>query len=144
MALKKSKRKLISKTKLKSTKKIKKLKRKSLTSKIKKKKAHTIKSDVALAQKNKDTLSTGVLSLYGKKVGEITHFFNKIKVGVVKLEDNLRVNDDILIRGATTNFKQKVKSMQIDHKPVTLAEKGQEIGLKVNSRVRRGDSVYLQ
>jgi hypothetical protein len=32
--------------------------------------------------------------------------------------------------------------MQIEHVPVNLAEKGAEIGLKVNSRVRNGDLVF--
>jgi putative protease len=77
-----------------------------------------------------------------EEVGEVTHFYPKISVGVIKLKGTLRVGDRILIRGATTNFEQVVESMQIMHKNVEVAEAGQEIGLKVNERVREKDKVY--
>jgi len=77
-----------------------------------------------------------------KKVGEITHYWRKINVAGIKLTDNLSVGDAIRIRGATTDFEQAVSSMQIEHQNIETAEKGQEIGLKVVEKVRRGDTVY--
>ena len=76
------------------------------------------------------------------RVGKVTHYFTKISVGVVELEDELKVGDKISIEGATTNFQQTVESMQIEHKPVEIAKKGDCIGLKVKERVREGDVVY--
>ena len=39
-------------------------------------------------------------------------------------------------------MEQKVKSMQANHASIEKASKGQEIGLKVKSKVRHGDKVY--
>jgi len=76
------------------------------------------------------------------KVGRVTHYFTKIGVAIVELNDSLAVGDRILIKGATTNFEQVVSSMQIEHKNVERAEAGQSIGLKVEQRVRENDIVY--
>lgn len=77
-----------------------------------------------------------------QEVGEIAHFFSKISVAVVELKAPLSVGDKIRIQGPTTNFEQTVQSMQIEHNDVKTAKKGQSIGLKVNERVREGDTVY--
>ena len=79
----------------------------------------------------------------GRKVGSITHYFNKIGVAVIELIDTLKEGDTIRIKGATTNFDQVVKSMQIEHKNVEEATEGQSIGLKVKSVVRAGDEVFV-
>lgn len=76
------------------------------------------------------------------KVGTITHFFSKISVAVIELTAPLAVGDTILVKGPTTDFEQKVESMQIEHKNVQRAEAGQSIGLKVAQRVREKDVVY--
>ena len=77
-----------------------------------------------------------------KPIGEITHFFSNISVAVIKLSGKLKEGEKILIEGATTNFEQEAKSMQIEHKGVKEAKKGDSIGLKVKDRVREGDKVY--
>lgn len=77
-----------------------------------------------------------------KLVGEITHFYNKIGVGVVDLSDSLAVGDKISIEGASTNFTQKVESMQIEHNSVKQAKAGDSVGLKVAEKAREGDKVY--
>jgi len=77
-----------------------------------------------------------------KPVGEVTHFFTNISVAVIKLSDKLKEGEKILIEGATTNLEQTADSMQIEHKEVKEANKGDSIGLKVKDRVREGDKVY--
>jgi len=77
-----------------------------------------------------------------KVIGVITHYFPHVKAAVIKLKAPLAIGDVIKIKGHTTNFKEAITSMQIDHVPVTQAKKGQEIGLLVNSRVRQHDTVY--
>jgi len=52
------------------------------------------------------------------------------------------VGDTLHVKGHTTDFKQKVSSMQINHVPIKTAKKGDEIGLRVKRKVRGGDSVY--
>lgn len=78
-----------------------------------------------------------------KPVGEITHYYTKIGVAVVKVKNPISVGDKIEIKGATTDFKQSVNSMQIEHEKISKAKKGDVIGLKVKDRVRIGDLVYL-
>lgn len=77
-----------------------------------------------------------------KVIGTVTHYFPKVRAAVVKLKAPLVIGDLIKVQGHTTNFTQSVTSMQIDHVPIQSAKKGQEIGLLVDSRVRRKDTVY--
>lgn len=79
----------------------------------------------------------------GESIGEITHFFPHVKAAVIKLKKNtLSVGDTIYVKGHTTDFEQKIKSMQINHAPIEKASSGQEVGLKIKSKVRHGDKVY--
>ena len=79
----------------------------------------------------------------GEPIGEITHFFPHVKAGVIKLSRNtLSVGDTIYVKGHTTDFEQKIKSLQVNHKPIEKASKGHEVGLKVKGKVRHGDKVY--
>ena len=78
-----------------------------------------------------------------KPIGVVTHYFSKIKVAIIKCKQPVRVGAEISIRGATTDFKHKIISMQYDHQPVAVAKKGQEVGVKVGKRVREGDEVFL-
>ena len=80
----------------------------------------------------------------GKEIGKITHFFDKIGVAVVELMGGLNVGDKIRVKGQTTDFKQPVKSMQVEHEKVEKAKKGQAVGLKVKDKVRVNDKVYLE
>ena len=78
-----------------------------------------------------------------EEIGKITHFFSKINVGVLDLTNgDLNIGDTIHIKGHTTDFYQKVESMQVEHAPVESAEKGMQVGLKVESSVREGDQVF--
>jgi hypothetical protein len=78
-----------------------------------------------------------------EEIGRITHFFSKINVGVLDLTSgDLCIGDTIHIKGHTTDFYQKVESMQVEHAPVDSADKGMQIGLEVESSVREGDQVF--
>ncbi|MEM1575665.1 MAG: translation elongation factor-like protein [Nitrososphaerota archaeon] len=76
------------------------------------------------------------------EVGKVMHYYSKIGVAVVNLTNELKIGDEILIRGKSTELRQKVESMQIEHKNVEIAKAGQSIGLKVNEKVKEGDIVY--
>jgi len=76
------------------------------------------------------------------EIGRITHFFSKISVAVIDLKAPLSVGDTIVVKGPNTDYEQVVDSMQIEHKDVQRALKGQSIGLKVAQRVRETDVVY--
>ena len=77
-----------------------------------------------------------------KEIGKITHYFTNIGVGVIELSGELKIGDTISIEGATTNFTQKVDSMQVENQNVESAKAGDSIGLKTKERVREGDLVY--
>ncbi len=78
-----------------------------------------------------------------KPIGKVTHYFPKVKAGVIKLtQGSLALGEVIHIKGHTTDFKQKVASIQLNHVPLKRAKKGQEIGIRVKSRVRQNDRVY--
>jgi putative protease len=78
-----------------------------------------------------------------EEIGEVTHYFTRIGVAVIRIKNGeLRKGDRIAIRGKTTNFQQVVNSMQIHNKDVEVARAGDEIGLKVDERVREKDIVY--
>jgi putative protease len=77
-----------------------------------------------------------------KMVGEVTHYFPKVGVAVVRVADELHSGDQVRISGPHENFSQRVSSMQIEHQTISSASKGQEVGMKVTQPVRAGDRVY--
>ncbi len=78
-----------------------------------------------------------------QKIGTVTHYYDKISVAIIKLDKELLPGNEILIKGNTTDEKVMVEEMQFDHKPIEKGEKGQEVGIKVEGKVRDGDEVYL-
>ena len=78
-----------------------------------------------------------------KPIGKISHYYSKLGVGIIHLkEGDLKTGDMIHIKGSSTDFEQVVDSIQYDHKPVDKGKKGQEMGIKVDQKVREGDLVY--
>lgn len=75
-------------------------------------------------------------------IGKVTGFFAKPSVAIVELTAPLRVGEAIYIKGHTTDFKQVVDSMQLDHQPVQEAAVGQAVGVKMTARCRQHDLVY--
>ena len=79
------------------------------------------------------------------QVGKITHYFAKIGVAVIDVtEGSIKLGDEIHIKGHTTDFKQKVNSMQIEQDKIDIAEPGQSIGMKMDKPVRANDAVYKE
>ncbi len=76
------------------------------------------------------------------QVGEVTHYYNRIGVAVLDLSGELKIGDAILILGHTTEFTQKVASLEIEHHKVQSAGAGMEVALKVDEEVCRGDKIY--
>ncbi len=77
-----------------------------------------------------------------KPIGEVTHFYGNIEVAIVKFKKLVKVGVKVNFRGATTDFEQVIKEMQYNHKSVPVAKKGQDVGIKVDEKVRQGDEVY--
>lgn len=78
----------------------------------------------------------------GKRIGKVTHFFDRISVAVLELTDKIRVGDTLHFLGHATDFKQEVKSLQIEHQNVEEAAPGQDVALKVAQKVHPNDAVF--
>lgn len=122
----------------------KKVRRKKTARKSKKKKALKGAKKKVAKGKGKPARKTSIpagASL--EEVGIVTHYFPRVDAAVLRLtKGTLLQGDTIIIKGHTTDFKEKVKSMQLDHVPITSASVGQEVGLKVKKKVRDHDVVY--
>ncbi len=77
-----------------------------------------------------------------KLVGKVIHYFGDISVAGVEVLDSIAVGDLVLFIGHTTALEQPVGSMELDHQPIEVAKKGQEVGIRVVDRVRPGDEIY--
>ena len=79
----------------------------------------------------------------GILTGEITHYFSKISVVVIKMSHgSLTIGNRIRIQGKGADFVQKVGSLQIESQDVKVAPKGQLVGLKVIKPAKPGDKVF--
>jgi len=76
------------------------------------------------------------------EVGTVSTFFSRPVVAGIQLTAPLKVGDRLHIKGHTTDLELTVESMQIQNANVQQAKAGDEIGIKVPDRVRRGDKVY--
>jgi putative protease len=73
----------------------------------------------------------------------VTHYYGHASVAIIRLESGmLRVGDRIHIRGHTTDFSQRVQSMEVEHESVTEAGPNDDFGLKVIAHAREHDVVY--
>lgn len=78
----------------------------------------------------------------GTQIGQITHYFDHISVAALTLTESLQVGDTIHILGHSTDFKQEVTSLQIEHKSVDEAKAGDDVAIKVVQKVHPHDKVF--
>ena len=77
-----------------------------------------------------------------RQIGVVDHYFGKAGVAAINLRGSLSVGDTVHVKGHTTDFTQKVSSIQIEHASVDKAKRGDSIGIKIGRRVREHDAVY--
>lgn len=78
-----------------------------------------------------------------ERVGIVTHYFNHLGVAIVKMEAGmLREGDTVHIKGHTSDFRQRIQSMEVEHVHVPEVWPGQSFGLKVGEHAREHDVVY--
>jgi hypothetical protein len=79
-----------------------------------------------------------------QRIGVVTHYYGHLSVVAMRLEPGatLRVDDVIHIRGRTTDFTQKVESLELNHAPVTEVGPNDDFGLKVAEHAREHDVVF--
>ena len=79
----------------------------------------------------------------GKRIGEVTHYYDRINVAVIMLSHALKLGDQIHFLGLGSDFLQEITSMELDHKKIKSAVKNQEIALKVSKPVKKHTTVFL-
>lgn len=78
-----------------------------------------------------------------KKIGVVTHYYGNIGVAIIALTGKLSKGDNVKFEGGKTEFEQTIESMQIDHKEIESAKKGDVVGIKVDEKVGDNVEVYL-
>lgn len=83
-------------------------------------------------------------TLPGERIGVVTHYFSHLSVAVIRLDTGtaLRVGDRIHVKGHTTDFGQRVDSLQVEHQPVMEVGPADDFGIKVIDHAREHDIVY--
>ncbi|HLE02219.1 MAG TPA: translation elongation factor-like protein [Dehalococcoidia bacterium] len=76
-------------------------------------------------------------------IGQVNDFFARPVVAGIELTGTLKVGETIHIKGHTTDITMVVESMEVNNIRVQVAHAGDQIGVKVTDRVRRGDRVHL-
>ncbi|HVN30985.1 MAG TPA: hypothetical protein VMT45_03280 [Thermoanaerobaculaceae bacterium] len=78
-----------------------------------------------------------------QKIGRVTHYWAKIGVAGIEITaGEVQVGDTIRFKGHTTDFTQRLDSMQVEHGAITVARAGDSVGVKVTDHVRDHDEVY--
>ncbi len=115
--------------------------KKKAVKKTKKKVTKSKKTTKAKKKVSKKTALPPGASL--EEIGVVTHYFPHVEAAVIKMtRGSLSQGETIFVKGHTTDFKEKVNSIQLDHAPIANAVAGQEIGLRVKAKVREHDVVY--
>ena len=76
------------------------------------------------------------------RIGKVTHYYSRLGVAVLELDDRLALGDIVLILGHTTELIQEVSSLEVNHHKLPSAGPGEEVAFKVGEAVRKGDLVY--
>lgn len=78
-------------------------------------------------------------------VGVVKEYFRKPGVAAVEiLKGRLKVGDKVRFLGYTTDFTQKIQSIQINHQDISEAGVGDYVGILVVDRVRENDRMFLE
>ncbi len=78
------------------------------------------------------------------KIGTVTHYFTHLHVAAVEIEDGeLHIGDTIHVVGHTSDFMQKIGSMEVEHESVDVAKPGDDVAIAMDEYTREHDSVYV-
>lgn len=77
------------------------------------------------------------------KIGTVTHYYGKIKVAIVELTNAIGVGDRVrFVRGGEDLFTQSIESIQKENEKVTIAKKGETVGIKTQNPLKEGAEIY--
>ncbi len=76
-------------------------------------------------------------------IGDVLHCYPKLQVISLELKHRgIKQGEKIIIEGEKTFIEQSVSSIHWQGKPVKKMAKGEEVGLKIEGRARKGDKVF--
>ena len=83
-------------------------------------------------------------SKYVKKdIGQVVNYYNKVNAAELRIWDDLKIGDRLLIQGQTTgSITHTIDSMQIDGESVSEVKKGCNVAVAIPKKVRQNDFVY--
>jgi len=103
-------------------------------------KRKTKKVSVSKAASNKQKPKIQIMP-----VGTVVHYYGKIHVAIIEIEnDCISLGDILFIKGHSTRFRQRVKSIEYNHQQISKAPEGYQIGLQVGAKTKTGDKVYKE
>lgn len=78
-----------------------------------------------------------------QEIGIVEHWFGHLNVAGIKVtKGNIRVGDKLHFKGHTSDFQETVQSIQVEHKLVSEAKVGDEVGIKVSQKAREHDKIF--
>ena len=90
-----------------------------------------------------ETSETNQSRYVKKDIGQVVNFYNKVSVAELRIWDDLKIGDMIMIQGETTgSITHVIDSMQIEGMDVKEASKNSNVGVLLPSKVRKNDFVY--
>ena len=90
-----------------------------------------------------ETSETNQSKYIKKDIGQVVNFYNKVSVAELRVWDDLKIGDKIMIQGETTgSVTHIVESMQVDGADVNHVSKNSNVGVLMPSKVRKNDFVY--
>ncbi|MCH7644449.1 MAG: hypothetical protein IH974_06385 [Myxococcales bacterium] len=83
-----------------------------------------------------------VAAAESRDIGVVTHYYPRVDAAVVTVgPGELHTGDTVHFRGHTTDFYQTLDRLELDRQPIKVAKPGQQVGVHVSHRVRKGDIV---
>ncbi len=75
-------------------------------------------------------------------IGKIVHWYDKINVAVIELNQSLKIGDKVKIKHGDTEFEETITSMELEHKAVKSGKKGQGIAVKLSQKAGENSEVH--
>ena len=78
-----------------------------------------------------------------KDIGQVVNYYNKVGAAELRIWDDLKIGDKIIIQGQTTgSITHTIDSMQIEGKSVDNVGKDSNVAVLIPTKVRKNDFVY--
>ena len=91
---------------------------------------------------NRFECGSGRSKLMELEIGKVIHYYNHLSVAVLELVEELKLGDKVRFVGISTDFVQRVTSMEVEHHPVLWVKAGDHMAIKVVQPVHVHDVVY--